>query len=515
MTEEHNLLVVSDLHLSAGLDPDTGTTSRLEDFCRDDAFQRFLRYHEEIKEQPRFGDRPWLLVLNGDIFDFLQVICLPQDGRLLKVIKDAEGGLTAHERMYGLGTTALESEWKLKQIARGHQSFFAALGWFVGRGNSIAVVRGNHDVELYWEEVRERFVVETRRAHVHQWLREGGEPPPPAETYRARIQFYPWFYYEPGRIYVEHGCQYDALNHFEDFLCPVLSHEPQRIALPWGSLFVRYLFNRVEDVHPFADNVKPLTRYLSWAFRQNPVRALAVLVGRGWTFLRAVWLLGQKARAAAISIEDEQTQTEGNTPTDLPPEIEEAIRMLARRQVDSAWQAWVGSLMHTVVSLLSLLIVGTFAILALVTLAFDTGPRWLAAPYAAAAVVAALLRYALKEGFSYLLERDDLLQAASELDQILAREHPVPIIAMGHNHRPSLERLDGTWYVNTGAWVRLYHRHGPIGGREALTFLRVAEVSEEAPALLRWYDTAGAPARMTLRRDLRTSRRGGGPSSQE
>jgi len=37
---------------------------------------RFLHHHEKIKEQPNFGVRPWMLILNGDSFDFLQVVSL-------------------------------------------------------------------------------------------------------------------------------------------------------------------------------------------------------------------------------------------------------------------------------------------------------------------------------------------------------------------------------------------------------------------------------------------------------
>jgi hypothetical protein len=79
--EECNLLIVSDLHLSEGLDSESGKFSRQEDFLFDDAFARFLRYHEEVREQPRFGGFPWMLIVNGDLFDFLQVVSLPGEGR--------------------------------------------------------------------------------------------------------------------------------------------------------------------------------------------------------------------------------------------------------------------------------------------------------------------------------------------------------------------------------------------------------------------------------------------------
>jgi len=495
----HNLLVVSDLHLNEGLDPDTGKTSRLEDFLRDDAFTRFLRHHEQIKEQPRFAGRPWLLILNGDIFDFLQVVSLPRDGLELRTVKglDHRSELSANEREYGLGTTAVESAWKLKQIAKGHQGFFAALGWFVARGNQVAVVRGNHDVELHWRQVRERFVVETKRASMRQWLQEGDTPPPTLDAYRERITFYPWLYHEPGRIYVEHGCQYDAANHLRDLLNPVLPDDPRRIDLPWGSLFVRYLFNKVEDIHPFADNVKPLTRYLSWAFRTNPIKTLEVLGRRGWIFLKAFWMMGRKATTSTLQPSNEKLTPSGEQ-TALPPELAEQIQALGRDRVASSWQGWVGSLLQGLISLLTLLIIGAFLGLAGVSLFLNGDPQWMAAVYAAAAVAAALLRRELRESLSRLLERNELLDAAFELEQVLKPTQSVRIIAMGHNHEPAIERLDEAWYVNTGAWVPLYEREGPIEGREALTFLRAAWDDGGTPELLRWDDAGGAPTRMVL-----------------
>ena len=240
--EDYNLLVVSDLHLSEGFDSATGKFSRLEDFWFGDAFARFLRYHEGVRHQPRFGGRPWMLIINGDLFDFLQVVSLPEEGRLLRTVRDftSHRDLSVNERDFGLGTTAAESEWKLKQIARGHQRFFAALGWFVAHGNHVAVLKGNHDVDLHWPQVQERFVAEVQRAYTRERLALGHGPALSSQEVHDRLHFHPWFYYEPGRVYVEHGGQYEALNHFRDYRDPVLPDDPKRIELPWGSLFVRY-----------------------------------------------------------------------------------------------------------------------------------------------------------------------------------------------------------------------------------------------------------------------------------
>ncbi len=500
MRDTHNILIVSDLHLSEGLDPRTGKTSRLEDFLRDDAFARFLRYHEEIKSQPRFGGRPWLLILNGDIFDFLQVVSLPREGRPLRGVKGVARyrELSADERNYGLGTTPLESAWKLKQIARGHPRFFAALGWFVARGNEIVVLPGNHDVELHWRRVQERFILEAKRAYTREWRRRSGDPPASLETCHQRIRFYPWIYHEPGHIYVEHGGQYEALNHIPDFLKPVLPDDPKRIALPWGSLFVRYVFNRVETIHPFADNVKPLTRYVTWAFRRHPLLSLGVLLRQGWAFAEAGWTKGPAAARVRPCPDDEREALNSQNTLPLPAEVAESIRALAAEQVTSPTQHWIGSLLRGLISLLTSLITIAFVGLAGVKLFLHDDRRWLAAVYAAVALATVYLRRGLAQLLAWLPQHSDLLDVAFSLEEILAPDHRVPIIAMGHNHDPTIERLDEAWYVNSGTWVPLYQMEGPIEGREALTFLRLTCQHEGPPELLRWDDAGGAPTPMVL-----------------
>ncbi|MGD2148639.1 MAG: metallophosphoesterase [Anaerolineae bacterium] len=498
MQHGYNLLVVSDLHLGEGWDPETARTSRLEDFFRDDAFARFLRYHEGIRDQPRFGGRPWLLILNGDIFDFLQVISLPKEGPPLQRVKGVThlDELCADERAHGLGTTPKESAWKLTQIARGHQRFFAALGSFLAHDNQVAVVRGNHDVDLHWERVRACFVEETFQAYERQRQQEGVGPQITLYGCRDRIRFYPWFYHELERVYVEHGGQYDVTNHFSDFQNPVSPNDPGRIDLPWGSLFVRYLFNKVEDVHPFADNVKPLTRYLSWAFRTDPIRALEILFERSGVFLRAFWIAARKAASALRP--RVQSAPSCDEMESLPAQVTRQIDSLARRQVGTAWQTWVATVIRALISLLTLLIMGVFIALAATTLALQRGPQTVALFHLAMAALTGLLGRGLQRALSRLLERHDLLEAAGELEQILRSAGGVQYVVMGHNHQPAVEPLNGAWYVNTGAWVPVYQKEGPVEGREALTFFRLAWGYRGTPELLRWDDAAGAPTKMIL-----------------
>jgi len=496
--EDHNLLVVSDLHLSEGFDSATGKFSRLEDFWFGDAFARFLRYHEGVRGQPRFGGRPWMLIINGDLFDFLQVVSLPEEDRLLRTIRDftSHRDLSVNERDFGLGTTAAESEWKLKQIARGHQHFFAALGWFVAHGNHVTVLKGNHDVDLHWPQVQERFVAEVQRAYTRERLALDHGPALSAQEVHDCLHFHPWFYYEPGRIYVEHGGQYEALNHFRDYLNPVLPDDPTRIELPWGSLFVRYLFNRIELVHPFADNVKPVTRYVGWAFRTDPVGTIELLVTHSWVFLRSFWNVARKTMAAVFRKGEAQVQSSKPEPLPLPAEVVAEIAALAQHRVGAVWQEWIASAVQGLLSLLMALITITFVVLAVLTL--SGGLSWMTALYLGSAALAYFLGRGLKRSFASLIESDYLLGAARGLERLLSPAHAVQYVVMGHSHHAALERMERSWYVNTGAWVPVFEEQGGTEGHEKLTFFRLAQGHEGMPELLKWDDAAGAPTHLVL-----------------
>lgn len=490
--EASNLLVLSDFHLCEGLDPQSGKYSRLEDFVFDGAFDRLLCYHEQIKRQPRFGGRPWRLVLNGDVLDFLQVVSLPEEGKPLRVIKGLRlrEELPINERDYGLGVTSVESEWKLKRIAAGHQRFFAALGWFVAQGNDVAIVKGNHDLEFYWPEVRDRFILEIGRAYTRERLMLGEGLPISLLQLRERVRFYPWFYYEPGRVYIEHGGQYEASCHSPDYLAPLCPDDPTRLLLPWGSLFLRYLFNKIEDVHPFADNVKPPVRYFLWAVRKDPLMTIRLLVTRSWVFARAFWNVTRRRVGDALR-KPAQIELQGRAePIPLPPELAQQIAALARRWAGGSREAWIGTMLGALPSLL------TAVLITLLVLSLLGGLWWVAG----VCVLALPLAYALRRVMRGRLHTFDdfMMRVACDIEQVLKPDHSVPYIVLGHDHRAALERLEHAWYVNTGAWVQLYEQNGPIEGRESLTFFRLAWEYDGVPELLRWDDAAGEPERPTL-----------------
>ena len=183
---------------------------------------------------------------------------------MLQVLSQPEGTklvnepITPREKYYGLGTSPQKSCWKLGKIMNGHWIFFRALVKFLSQDNEIVIIPGNHDIEFAIPEFQNCF----RNALLNYIPDEEKNKPNISDVIQRNLSFLPWFYYEPGLLYVEHGHQYDSLNSFDYFLHPLTPDN--LIDLPAGSFFVRYLFNQVESDHPFADNMKPLTRFIWW-----------------------------------------------------------------------------------------------------------------------------------------------------------------------------------------------------------------------------------------------------------
>jgi len=241
----YKLVIVSDLHMSEGWD-ENGYLQRNEDFFFDQNFKRFLEYLLKKGEEEKFSHR---LVINGDFVDFLQFTTPPKEGEKIGET------LTKREKHLGMGTSEVKTLWKLDKLIYGHHVLFTAIADFLEKGNELIIIPGNHDIEWIIPAIQESF-----KKQLSGLLT-------PQKDLQERIKFLPWFYYDPLlSVFVEHGSQYDDINSFDYLLCPY--RKDGTIDLPAGSFFVRYLFNRVEEVYPFADNMKPLTKFIWWAVRQ-------------------------------------------------------------------------------------------------------------------------------------------------------------------------------------------------------------------------------------------------------
>lgn len=529
MSRDYNYLFISDMHLSEGVNPDTGKIQRNEDFFHDFSFAQLLNYHVNLsraQQKEAYHNVPWRLVINGDAFDFLQVVSKPSttiDGVATMRVMNAAGRpmvkekqLSENERLYGLGTTEPEVVWKLKRIALGHPLFFQALGWFVAAGNEIVVLKGNHDIELFWPAVQTCFqsmLVDGYAA----WLEnvQQGEPEPlthwdglperlTLEEVKTAVSFPQNYYYQPDLFFADHGSQSDPANFFRNFADPRLPENREYIELPSGSLFVRYFFNGIEDVHPFADNMIPITRYLFWLVRTSPAHIYLFLTQLLPGYLQASFKVVKKT--SGKSDQNRQFPDSG---------FEEELFTIQERVRDGMTAAGRGTTLRMIGSI-GLILVSLVLGLTAVRLLTVGNYIWMTLN-----VVGALLTYFVSSylfrSVDRLLGRPYLLATATQICRVLNSDEPetlapVPLLIFGHDHDPSVEQilhkrgskhpLYPQWYVNTGSWVPVFDDSDQlVRADEQLTFFRLVTKQfdpTKPPQLLQWIPGGERPLPIRL-----------------
>jgi UDP-2,3-diacylglucosamine pyrophosphatase LpxH len=246
------ILVISDLHMTNGKDTGTGVWTATEDFFWDDDFKRFIEYYQD--------DSQSLLIINGDLFDFLQVLEFPdKEEKELYGISDQEINYT-----YGLRCSEAASVFQIDKIFEGHPVFFNALASFIAKGNHVKILKGNHDIQLFWDKVQERII-----SNLENLLSSEKK-----NLVKSSLEFPSWFCYIPGKLYVEHGNQYEYTTSFRNFLYPCLPFDyegvSRQIELDLSSFLVRYFTNRMEVINPLADNIRPLSKYLEEFWKNHP-----------------------------------------------------------------------------------------------------------------------------------------------------------------------------------------------------------------------------------------------------
>ncbi len=274
--EPERIIVVSDLHLSAGREMSTGRYRPGENFLAGATFRTLLEQFEA-----KLSAGPVLLVLNGDTFDFVRIDDRPRLHREFVAWHDLLASLGVdksidelkqfhrREERYGLRTDDYKSVWKLARIVEGHPEFFEALGWWVESGGRIAIVKGNHDLELYWPLVQRAL----RRIIASHTTFEAAADRIYFVQAGLRI----------GNVYLEHGHQFESTTAVKGD--PILASDPTQLHLPLGSFVNRYLINPLERLEPFLDNVKPVSRVIGALLRRHPLRIFRIL-WRAVPFLR-------------------------------------------------------------------------------------------------------------------------------------------------------------------------------------------------------------------------------------
>jgi UDP-2,3-diacylglucosamine pyrophosphatase LpxH len=487
-----DLVVVSDLHLGEGRRAGSQRYAATEDFFHDDAFARFLDHH---RRQAAADPSALKLVLNGDVFDFLTVTRVPSAAEAEK------RGFTvsAVEEKFGLDPTEAKSVFKLDVIFAGHRGFFHALARFVGAGHRVEILRGNHDLELFFEGVRIRLLT-----HLASF-----DDGPDLETLRRRVRFNPWFYCEPGRVYIEHGNQYDSTNSNRYPLRPLLS--PRRwfrkdqgqaplLDYPLGSIFVRYFYNRVRRLDPHAPRLLSFEQYMDFVRRYNLFDVWRVFRDHYPHFVTALGPSTTTGSSRATDEDDTRQEQEferlaqGDGGGGL-------YRRLSQLKIHPVSASKVGVVRKMVAPFLK-------RVLGLAFIALLGLGAWLLVMELIDLIPWTWVNVILMSLF-VVLTLGALLWAWLHLDRKLRRRHQrevrscaeraeaigslakVPLVLMGHTHTVDhrLFNRGQTVYANSGTWTSVANPWNRLlRDARRLTFLHVRGNEVE---LCRWNDDAG------------------------
>lgn len=495
-------VVLSDLHLAEGKDPASHRISRLENFFLDEPFERMLCHLQDLA---RDRGKTWVLIVNGDFMDFLRVTQIPDPSRLPAGIPP----ISPTKARYGLGTSPGESKWQLERIFEGHCVFFEALARFLLSGHHLVILKGNHDVNWFWPEVRYRFLElledRMRRLNGNGRTAQGEESIAKALD---RVEIRPWVYYVRDLLYVEHANQYDPVNAFRNFLYPVLL-DPEcpagryEIDLPFGSFFIRYFFNKIEAHDSTAANyIRPSSYFSTLLGRQfyvvwNVARNYLPSFTRTWRKTRE----RRDGRYRDIEKRNHRLVLETGEEYDLP-EAFARIAELHERPVAGGRSEFLSRMLRR--PLQKLLVTGA----GLVGLSFLWSflAEWILGSSTSLLVrstASLVLNYAfifagilwflfsLRPGPEAVLYRESdprvLRRAAARIAEIL----PVRYITFGHSHMEDIWKVPGQdiWYFNTGTWTPVLDAENRI--LRPVLHMPALLVESGKARLVRWNDGCG------------------------
>lgn len=376
-----------------------------------------------------------------------------------------------------------------------HRDFFVFLAAFVGAGHRLEIIQGNHDEELFWPAVREALV----DGLVDLFFGDEGHPHETPEAFAERIRFNPWFYYQSGLIYVEHGHRFDDFCVTPPQLCPLKPQAEDELTHPLSYLAIRYFANRQAGFRTHDKEHWGLREYYAYFRTLGLKRALQSLRFYGE-------LMGRVARYHLEHGRFESTAAE-------EAHLRRRTELGARFGIDAAVIAQLEDLgarsimgrslgLWTMMGMVewSAMLAGLVALV--VTLTTDWG--WLIDLGLLAAVGAAGL-YAVKT-LRARYPRDIKLKldnAASAIGQLL----DVPVVAMGHSHRPVRRRMTHdhrAFFVNTGSFLAHEHAAHQRGEpcRCPTTFVVMSEpepYTRPVPRLKRWCTVLGRPEPFEVR----------------
>jgi UDP-2,3-diacylglucosamine pyrophosphatase LpxH len=419
-------VVVSDLHLSEAQDSVGGgrhargplwMAYKRREFFVDDDFARLVAWLD------RQAEGPVEVVLNGDIFDFDNVLQLPES---------PEGEVDWLARLRGLDSEEWMSRHKIDCILREHPVWISAMRELLAKGNRVVFVIGNHDAELCWPSVQERI------------RRELGEPSEEA------LRFCNWFYIS-GDTFISHGHQYDPNCSVPDPIDPLVSVRGRaRVRIPFGDLAGRYMLNGMGyfNPHASANYIMSAWQYARFFFRYM-IRTQPLLL---WTWFWGaittlfIALTDHLRPSLRDPLRVEEKVREVARASNATPEM---VRQLSALHVPSACtRPW--ALMRELWLDRGLLLIGllfaAWQVVLHINIAAQISPLWVLVPMAIM-----LPPYAV-----YARSVQATVFAAPLIDesraQLISQITGARRIVVGHTHKPEQSRVGATEVINGGFW---------------------------------------------------------------
>jgi UDP-2,3-diacylglucosamine pyrophosphatase LpxH len=491
----HELIVLSDLHMGRGINPETRRYYALENFFFDEDFARLC---DHLCRDAGTRNTGFKLIFNGDTFDLLRIDPLP-------------GGpdTDSHARRFGPPHTPLQAARTISEVMAGHPGFVRGLAQVLHAGHPVIFLPGNHDIEMQWApvqaQVRAALMAQVGRAYGEAACADAGH----------LLEFLPWFYHEPGRIWIEHGCQYDPENSFryllrgslggDDLQAPAFFDTEQD--MPLGNFFQRYLYNAFGHITFIVPSTRANLRYVKWLLLHAPSLLVRVIFSHGPFVYQVLRRLREQAdRSAQRSLEEAHQQAlaqlaEASTlrerllAIDALKEVRADAVTAMRALSLQALRFLAGTLLFAV------LVAGLwfFGLYFITELAVGMGPKALLFLF-----MTLLLALATGGGILWAIvasPEDVSPRPLRRAAQHIARLLDVAVVSFGHSHDEEiwpLPRPDGSpaWYCNTGTWIAVF-THDVLMPRERVqyTFLRVSGLEA---SLVQWSPGRGEPVGVVL-----------------
>jgi UDP-2,3-diacylglucosamine pyrophosphatase LpxH len=459
-------IVFSDFHL-APASPDHPHWMRYRNrrFFVDVPYAALVdRLLAELGERGAPGAPELEVVFNGDMFEL--------DGAdgFLHAVPDRRDADIGREETETAGLAA---------VLRDHEGFVAATGRLLARAERVVFLAGNHDIGLYWPSAQavliERLVAAARAA---------GAPQSAAEL-TARVVFRQWFHRsEDGRIYVEHGQQYDPASSLPDPLVPTRG-DGRGLWISFGSAGFRHILRGIGTMNPHDHNtfIMSAVQYGKHWLRYYAGKGRSL----GWTWLSGSWrcarhMLGQRSRASEPPPEAaERAARRLAEVTDLSPRALRRLRQLHARPITER--------PYFVLRELWLDRIGLGAVIALVAL---LGLLLLPWPWDLALTALSAVAFWLYERHA---PASDIMRFEERLDEValaVSEATGARLVLLGHTHHALDHQLPGgVRLINSGSWAPAFLDPECTRRAETLhTFVRVVadDGGVRSADLLAWDD---------------------------